>query len=125
MSGTAPTAPSLLVILRQGPYSGAGGREGLDVALTAAAFEQPLSLLFMDDGVFQLLPGQDTREAGLKNLATTLPVLPVYDVEHIYVESHSLAQRSIDPGALVVPATPLDDAGVQALFHRHSLLLSF
>ena len=39
---------SLLLVFRRAPYGGSSGRAGLDLAMAAAAFEQPVSLLFMD-----------------------------------------------------------------------------
>ncbi|WP_019332608.1 DsrE family protein, partial [Pseudomonas syringae] len=49
---------SLLIVSRQSPWSGPGAREALDIALAGGAFDLPVGLLFLDDGVFQLLPQQ-------------------------------------------------------------------
>ncbi len=115
----------LLVVMTKSPYGNQTAREALDAVLTAAAFEQPLTLLFLGDGVFQLLSGQDTTAVQLKNLATTLPVLPMYDVENICVDADSLRQRGIDNDELNLPATPVDNAAVRALFKSHDQILSF
>ena len=45
-------ARSMLIISRQSPWSGPGAREALDIVLAGGAFELPLGLLFLDDGVF-------------------------------------------------------------------------
>ncbi|AZE24423.1 tRNA 5-methylaminomethyl-2-thiouridine synthase subunit TusC [Pseudomonas chlororaphis subsp. aureofaciens] len=50
-------AQSLLIISRQAPWSGPGAREALDIVLAGGAFDLPIGLLFLDDGVFQLAPG--------------------------------------------------------------------
>ena len=47
-------AKSMLLISRQAPWSGPGAREALDIALAGGAFDLPLALLFLDDGVLQL-----------------------------------------------------------------------
>ena len=43
-----------LVIIRHAPYSSNALREGLDVALVAAAFGQAVNLLFLGQGVLAL-----------------------------------------------------------------------
>lgn len=116
---------SLLIVLRQAPYGGQAARESLDAILTAAAFEQPLSLLFIDDGVYQLLADQQPQQIEAKNLAATLPVLPMYDVEHIYADEHSLQQRQIDSVDCLLPVKPLTLPAVQKLFAEHEVILSF
>ena len=47
-------AKSLLVISRQAPWSGPSAREALDIVLAGGAFDLPIGLLLLDDGVFQL-----------------------------------------------------------------------
>ena len=86
---------SILLVCRQAPYSGSLARAGLDLALAMAAFDQPVALLFCDEGVLQLLPGQDTTELGARNLGKTLASLPLYGVETLYVDSHSLEKFGI------------------------------
>ncbi len=118
-------AKTILVVLRKPPYAGQTAKEALDAVLTAAAFEQPLTVLFMDDGVYQLLPAQDTHALGVKSQSTMLPALPMYDVENICVDADSLAQRGISHEQLVVNAEPVDSAAVRELFHQHQQILSF
>ncbi len=52
---------SLLLISRQAPWSRPSAREALDVVLAGGAFDLPIGLLFMDDGVFQLAPHQNAK----------------------------------------------------------------
>jgi len=49
-----------LYINRKAPYGTIYAWESLEVVLIGAAFEQDVSLAFLDDGVFQLTKGQDT-----------------------------------------------------------------
>ena len=69
----------LLVVVRHSPYGSSLARASLDVALAAAAFEQPVKLLFMGDGVLQLLPGQDSQAIGQKNIGRLLLVWTKYE----------------------------------------------
>jgi len=90
----------ILVLCRRAPYSGHLARAGLDAALAAAVFEQDLSVLFMDEGVWQLVPGQQSGEIDNKSISSTLESMPLYDIESFYVEALSLRQRGIAAEAL-------------------------
>jgi tRNA 2-thiouridine synthesizing protein C len=63
--------------------------------LIGAAFEQDVSLAFIDDGVFQLMDGQETGAAGMKNFSRTYKALGDYDVRKFYVERESLEERGL------------------------------
>ena len=54
-----------LYINRKAPYGTIYAWESLEVVLIGAAFEQDVSLAFLDDGVFQLTKGQDTKGIGM------------------------------------------------------------
>ena len=49
----------LLFLLRQAPYAGSNALEALEAALVAGVFDQNVSVLFKDDGVWQLAKDQD------------------------------------------------------------------
>lgn len=116
---------SLLVVCTSSPYRSTRARDGLDLVLTAAAFEVPVTLFFCGDGIYQLLAQQQAGLIGHKDLSATLPVLPLYDVERIYVAEQDLQARGIDPASLLLPAEPLTAADAAALFHQHDQILSF
>jgi tRNA 2-thiouridine synthesizing protein C len=63
--------------------------------LIGAAFDQDVSLAFMDDGVFQLVKGQDTADVEMKNFSPTYKALGDYDVTKLYVEKESLEERGL------------------------------
>ena len=50
-----------LYLNRKAPYGTIYAWESLEVVLIGAAFDQEVSLLFVDDGVYQLTKGQDIR----------------------------------------------------------------
>ncbi|RDE24705.1 sulfurtransferase complex subunit TusC [Motiliproteus coralliicola] len=115
----------LLLVLRHGPYGGLNAREGLDAALTAAAFEVPLSLLFLNDGIYLLQSDQQPGQLPAKDLSKTVPALAMYDIERLYVRSRDLEQRGMKPEQLVVEVEVLDDEQAANLFHQHRHILSF
>jgi tRNA 2-thiouridine synthesizing protein C len=84
-----------MYINRKAPYGTIYAWESLEVVLIGAAFEQDVSLAFMDDGVFQLTKGQDTTGIGMKNFSPTYAALGDYEVTKIYVEKESLEERGL------------------------------
>jgi tRNA 2-thiouridine synthesizing protein C len=78
-------AKSLLIISRQAPWSGPGAREALDIVLAGGAFDLPIGLLFLDDGVFQLAAKQDAKALQQKDLSANLQALPMFGVEELFV----------------------------------------
>jgi tRNA 2-thiouridine synthesizing protein C len=84
-----------MYINRRAPYGTIYAWESLEVVLIGAAFEQDVSLAFIDDGVFQLTKGQDTKGVGMKNFSPTYAALGDYEVTKIYVEKESLEARGL------------------------------
>ena len=84
-----------MYINRRAPYGTIYAWESLEVVLIGAAFEQDVSLAFMDDGVFQLTKGQNTADIGMKNFSPTYSALGDYEVTKIYVEKESLEERGL------------------------------
>ncbi|MEA3412841.1 MAG: sulfurtransferase complex subunit TusC [Pseudomonadota bacterium] len=84
-----------MYVNRRAPYGTIYALESLEVVLIGAAFDQDVSLAFIDDGVFQLTSGQDTKDAGMKNFSPTYSALGDYEVTKIYVEKESLEERGL------------------------------
>lgn len=84
-----------MYINRKAPYGTIYAWESLEVVLIGAAFEQDVSLAFLDDGVFQLTRGQNTAGIGMKNFSPTYTALGDYEVTKIYVEKESLEERGL------------------------------
>jgi len=88
-------AKKMMYINRKAPYGTIYAWESLEVVLIGAAFEQDVSMAFMDDGVYQLTKGQDTTGIGMKNFSPTYAALGDYEVTKIYVEKESLDERGL------------------------------
>jgi tRNA 2-thiouridine synthesizing protein C len=88
-------AKKFMYINRKAPYGTIYAWESLEVVLIGAAFEQDVSVAFMDDGVYQLTKGQDTAGIGMKNFSPTYSALGDYEVTKIYVEKESLEERGL------------------------------
>jgi tRNA 2-thiouridine synthesizing protein C len=84
-----------MYVNRRAPYGTIYAWESLEVVLIGAAFEQDVSLAFIDDGVYQLTKGQDTAGIAMKNFSPTYSALGDYEVNKIYVEKESLEERGL------------------------------
>lgn len=116
---------SVLMILRHSPYGSSLAGASLDAALAAAAFEQPVDLLFLGDGVLQLQSGQDSTAQGVRNKAKVLASLPLYDIERVYVDADAAARYRLDLSAAPLPTEALDPAAMRQLMVAYDHLLGF
>ena len=91
----------ILYFNNKAPHGTIYALESLEVVLIGAAFEQDVSLVFVDDGVYQLKRNQDTRGIGVKNFTPTYRALGDYDVTKIYVEQESLEARGLSKDDLM------------------------
>lgn len=114
---------SLLVISRQ-PPARLAAREALDLVLAAAAFGVPTGMLFMDDGVLQLLKGQDAALIEQKSLSANLQALALFGVEDLMVCQHSLSDRGIQANQCQLQARPIDSAGIASLLEHYDQVVS-
>lgn len=119
------TAHKLLYLFTCGPYSCASGNEGLDAVLAGSALEQDLSLLFIHDGVFQLLAGQDTADSELKQFTRTFRALEDFGVQRLYVHDQSMCSRGLTVEQLSVQVSELDSAGVASLIQQQYRVFTF
>jgi len=90
-----------LYVNRKAPHGSIYALESLEVVLIGAAFEQDVTLAFVDDGVYQLLKDQDTGAIGTKNFSPTYRALGDYDINQIYVEQESLESRGLSKDDLM------------------------
>ncbi len=114
-----------LYVNRRAPYGSIYALESLEVVLIGAAFDQDVSMLFVDDGVYQLKKGQDTKESDMKNFSPTYRALEMYDVEKLYVDKESMNDRGLTPDDLIVPVEVLDTQQLADLMEEQEVILSF
>jgi tRNA 2-thiouridine synthesizing protein C len=91
----------LMYVNRKAPYGTIYALESLEVVLISGAFEQDVSLAFLDDGVYQLVKKQDTSGIGMKNFSPTFRALGDYEITKLYVEKASLDERGLKPDDLM------------------------
>ncbi len=113
-----------LFLNRRAPYGTIYALESLEVVLISAAFDQDVSAVFMDDGVYQIKKEQDTDAINMKNFSPTYRALEGYDVEKIYVEKESLDARGLTEDDLVVPVEVLDAKALGELMNAQDVVIT-
>jgi tRNA 2-thiouridine synthesizing protein C len=113
-----------MYVNRRAPYGTIFALECLEVVLISAAFEQDVSLAFLDDGVFQLKKNQDTTDIGMKNFSNTYRALDDYEVEKIYVEKESLEARGLNSDDLIIPVEVLSSEEMREMIAQQDVVIS-
>ncbi len=111
-------------MFRHAPYGNALAREGLEAALACGAMGAKASLLYINEGVWQLLEPQDSSAIDCKNQAAMASALPLYDIDEIWVDEASLQQRNLT-ATDINAGKIIDSSRVQALFATSKNILSF
>ncbi|HUX07684.1 MAG TPA: sulfurtransferase complex subunit TusC [Acidobacteriota bacterium] len=114
-----------MFVNRKAPYGTIYALESLEVVLISAAFDQDVSLAFLDDGVYQLKKGQQTKGIETKNFSPTYRALDGYDIEKLYVEREALAARGLTEEDLLVDVTVLSRSEMGTLMEEQDVVLSF
>ena len=114
-----------LYINRRATHGTDYAQEAHEVVLIGAAFEQDVSLAFIDDGVFQLKKDQDTSEINTKNFSKIFSALEMYDVEKLYVEKESLESRGLTEDDLSVDVKVIDSSEMKTLITDSEVIFNF
>ncbi len=114
-----------MYVNRRAPHGTIYAQECLEVVLIGAAFDQDVSMVFLDDGVYQILKNQDTSDIGTKNFSKTFRALEMYDVEKLYVEKESMDLRGLSEKDLNVPVEVKTSEEIGRLMEQQDVILSF
>lgn len=112
---------SFVFVVRRPPFCGVRNVELLDQLLAVTAFDHPVNVLFLDDGVWQLQPASSIEGVGLRLLAPLLRALEFHDVREVAAEHESLAERALSPEGLVIPVRRLARSEVPAWIAGHDV----
>lgn len=113
------TDKRFLFIVSRPAEAGFRPAETLDMALTAAAFDQPVALLFLDDGVRQLRGGIPAAP-GTPNFQ----LLEMYEVKAVWVERESLEERGLAETDLAIPVSLVGRGEIAALIAGHDVVVN-
>ncbi|TBR44310.1 sulfur oxidation protein [Marinomonas agarivorans] len=109
-----------LIHITSSPYQGLAAKEGLELALVLATFEQPVAFAFSGAGVALLLNEQQSSHQHGKALYKMLPSFEFYDIDKLYVPAIEVEGLSISP-----LATPVTHTEWQDILTRHACVLRF
>ena len=121
----AGVVKKFMFVNRKAPYGTIYALESLEVVLISAAFDQDVSLAFLDDGVYQLVKGQQTKGIETKNFSPTYRALEGYDIEKLYVEREALEARGLSEEDLLVDVQVVGRDEMGKLMAEQDVLVSF
>lgn len=113
---------NFLFVMRQSPHSGSQCQEMLDIILTVAAFEQQVSLLFLDQGVLQLNKNQNPDCLAMTDTAAIFKALEIYEIKRFYVEVESLQNYGLKSTDLLLAIQEIPRQAVSQLMQQHLLI---
>ena len=122
---TGGKVKKFLYINRKAPYGTIYALESLEVVLIGAAFDQDVSLAFLDDGVYQIVKGQHTKPIDVKNFSPSFRALEGYDIEKLYVEKESMEARGLKGEDFIVPVKVSGTQEMTDLMQSQDVVLSF
>ena len=122
---TSGIIKKFMFVNRRAPHGTVYALEALEVVLISAAFDQDISMVFLDDGVYELVKGQQTRAIDVKNFSPAYRALEGYDIEKLYVDADSLAARGLTEDNLLVPVEVLSAAQMAELMDQQDVVIGF
>ena len=121
---TEGVVKKFMFVNRRAPYGTIYALEVLEAVLISAAFDQDVSVVFADDGVYQIKKGQDTKGINMKNFSPTFRALEGYDIEKLYVERDSMEARGLTPDDFVVPVEVLSSQELAGLMAEQDVVIT-
>ncbi|MBT6094438.1 MAG: sulfurtransferase TusC [Rhodospirillaceae bacterium] len=117
------------------PYGTIYALEVLEMIMISAAFEQHAVIAFIDDGVFQIKKGHNTKATGMKNFSPTYGVVEMEkedadeddDIDMVWrivVEKESIEARGLSADDFVVDVEVLSSAELSDLMAEQEVVLS-
>ncbi len=118
-------AKKILFVMRQAPHQTSQPQEAFDILLMAGSFAYEINLLFISDGLFQLIKQQDPQLVGKQNFTTAYKALALYDINNVYIAKNDLAARGLAQEDLFLTTTALTDSEISHLMQQQATLFNF
>ncbi len=123
--GEEEKAEKLMIVFRKAPYGSIYSFEGLENVLIMGAYDQDISILFIDDGVYAIKSDMDTEATGIKNFSPTFRALEAYDIEKLYIDRESLESRGLSVDDLVIKPKVIEADEVEKLMEEQKNFFMF
>ena len=92
---------NILIIHTSSALNSLDGKEGLDMSLIFGSYEQKVSVLFYQQGVFQTLTKQNPESVGQKDYLAAIKSLDIYDIEQVFACQQSLQDFGFGESKLI------------------------
>jgi tRNA 2-thiouridine synthesizing protein C len=116
---------TVAVLMRKAPYGSVYTAEGFRTTMGIAVFEMGISVVFIDDGVYTLLKGQDPAKLDMKPLGDGFPMLTEFDVEKFYVHDESLEERGLTTDDLLMDVEIVNSGQIAEILETAGKVLPF
>ncbi len=117
---------SVAFVFNSAPHGSSAGREGLDALLAMSALTEEIGVFFLGDGVFQLLANQRPDDILARDYIATFKVLPLYDIEQLWLCAASLRERGLSAShSFILNAQPLEPKALRECLHRYDVVMTF
>ncbi len=113
-----------MFVNRKAPHGSIYALEVLEMVLISAAFDQDVHLAFIDDGMYQIVKGQDPSGINQKNFSKTFRALDGYDIEKLYVEREGMEERGLTEDDFLVDVEVISQAEMAELMNGMDVVLS-
>jgi tRNA 2-thiouridine synthesizing protein C len=106
------------VVISQTALTSASFKESIDLALVCAAFDQTVNIIFIDNGVYNIVQNQSYQELNDKNHLDILKGLEFYDIYNIYAEIESLDRRNITSENIINLCQTLTSVEIKKIYFQ-------
>lgn len=111
-----------LIIFQTAPYAEYGNLEAMELALSLAAFAQPVTLVFLEDAVLHFL--KDNPEAiGKKDFTKVLTGLDLFDITEVYLDRSAFNKHSLRDKLSTTKFAFINHDQVAGLITQHDVIL--
>jgi tRNA 2-thiouridine synthesizing protein C len=115
----------IAVLMRKAPYGTVYTAEGLRSMMGIAVFEAAIDVLFVDDGVYALVKGQNPAKLEMKPLGDAFAGLSEFGEILFWVHDASLAERGLAAGDLAVDARIVSGVQIAEVMAQSGKVLPF
>ena len=115
----------LMIVFRTAPYGSIYSFEGLENVLIMGAYDQDISVLFIDDGVLAIKKGMDNSGTGIKDFSPTFRALEAYDIEKIFIDRQSMDERGLTMEDFVIEPQVVESDQVEKMMEEQKNFFMF
>jgi sulfur relay (sulfurtransferase) DsrF/TusC family protein len=130
-TATGTATPAYCLLVRSPPYGTSMPAEAYRVVQALYAYDHPVTVALMDDGVLSLVKGADPTGIGMRSLSRAFADLAGLKNVHVAVHRGSLEDRGLTEADIesapegAPPIAILGTGELEALLAAHKAILRF